>query len=116
MKKIKLLTMILFLFNSISVFANPFRAMEIALKIQDRVDQIDHERTLEALDNVNDALESLNSSMASKSTDNIIITDLVPSECEEVDIESITCFEEEFVDTEDNYCQVDEEHYSSISK
>ena len=116
MKKIKILTMIFFLFNSIAVFANPFRALEVALRVQDRVDQMDHESTLEALDNVNDALESLNSSLSDKSSEKVIVTDLIPSECEEVDIESITCFEDEYVDIEDDYCLLEEEHYSSISK
>ena len=98
--------------------ANPelFKAL---MAIQERANEMDHEKTMETLERVENTLETINEMLpeVQNNDDNVAEIDLSPDECLDIPLEDLVCYEGDYLFDDQNVCPVDvEENYSSVSR
>ena len=97
MKKVKTFILLVSFCISTMVCANPLDVLEVALRVQNKIEQMDHNETLSTLDSINESLSSINEILPS-SNDSSEVVDLLPGECEDVWIDELICEQDD-----DNY-------------
>lgn len=90
MKKVKTIILIMSFCISTMVSANPLEIFEVALRMQNKVEQLDHDETLNTLENINESLSAINDRLPSPNESTEAL-DLFPGECEDVGIEELIC-------------------------